>query len=179
MSQSALSREGRLRALEEATAIGDTSEDARNELWVIHQTESEEGRVLLGKVEVETSVEGVAIFLQDRRVREILKDTGAIRLRIEVQQFNGIRIESVRRQDVEPAASKGKRGSAGRACTEWIAHKASGCGRSSRNGIDSSGRDCSRSSRIENRPDRNRTAQSVVSSGARLAADQISEIREV
>jgi len=41
-----------LRALLETTAVGDTAENARNELGVVHKTEPEKETVLLVKVDV-------------------------------------------------------------------------------------------------------------------------------
>ena len=66
VANSALFRDGGLIAVLKTAAVGNSSENARDELRIISEAEAEEELVLLIEVNVHASVEGVAVFEQLR-----------------------------------------------------------------------------------------------------------------
>src|SRR6266481_5548745 len=66
IAKRALLRICRLRTLLETTAVGDTAENAGNELGVVHKAETEKETVLLAKVDVHPRVKRVAMFIELR-----------------------------------------------------------------------------------------------------------------
>ena len=70
-SQRALLRQRGLWTFLETAAVGHASENAGDELRVIHEAESGKHLVLVAEVEVQPGVKGVAVFADGRRSREV------------------------------------------------------------------------------------------------------------
>src|SRR5208282_147896 len=121
--QSALLRNRRLGALLEGSAVCDTPEDSGDKLGIILVTEPEEQLILLGKVEIETGVKGIAVFKQLRGVGEIAEQRGSRRIGIQVQQRDGVLIQPPGRELVQAATSQGKGRGSRAAGAERIADK--------------------------------------------------------
>ena len=93
-SQCALLREGGLVALLETAAVGHATENAGNELRVVHEAEAVEQLVLVAEVEVHPGVKGVAVFAEQfRGIGEIGKSDPLVGDGIEIQQLDGVRIQ--------------------------------------------------------------------------------------
>ena len=55
----------------ETAAVGDTTEDGGNKLWVIHIAESVEQRILLAEIDVHSRVKGITLLPRGRSIGEI------------------------------------------------------------------------------------------------------------
>src|ERR1700693_1934150 len=113
--QGALWRERGLCTLLEAATVRYAAENARNKLRVVDITEAVEQLVLRVEVEVHPGIKRVAELGQLGRVSKIVKETAACGRGIQIQQFNGIRIQPVQRQLIKGAVGKTVSRSAGRA----------------------------------------------------------------
>jgi hypothetical protein len=105
IAQSALLSNCSLRALLESSAISDSAENAGNELWIVHVAEPEEHLILLGKVEIQTGIKGIAVFKQFRGIGKIAEKRGTGRIGIQIQQLDGIRIEPPGGELIQAATS--------------------------------------------------------------------------
>src|SRR5215471_6563258 len=100
-NQRALLRERCLVALIESASVGDTSKDRRNELRIIAQAKSIKQLILLAEIDIEAGVEGFSVFVQNRRIRVVRRQSIAVWTGEEIQQGDGIGVQSSRRQDIE------------------------------------------------------------------------------
>ena len=71
ITERALLGVGGLVALLETPTVGDSAENARNELRVVHQAEAEEQLVLVVEIEVHAGVKSVAVLKKLRRIGEV------------------------------------------------------------------------------------------------------------
>ncbi len=102
--QGALLRQCGLRTFLETAAVSHAPEDAGDELRVVHIAEAVEDLVLVAEVEVHPGVKGVAIFADRRRSGEVGRYAAARRGGIQIQQLDGICIQTPGRQDVQVAS---------------------------------------------------------------------------
>src|SRR5579862_435993 len=101
VAESALLRVGGLCALLETTAVSQTAENARDKLRVVHVAEAEEQCILLAEVEVQTRVKCVAVFIEFGRIGEIRENLRIGWEWIEIQQFDGVRVQTPGRKLVQ------------------------------------------------------------------------------
>src|SRR5579885_3063862 len=101
IAQGALLRIGRLIALLESAAIRNTRKNSRNELRVIRQTESEEKLVFVAEIHVHARIKGISMLEELRRYRIVAEKRSRCRIRIQIQQFDGVRIQSSCRKNVK------------------------------------------------------------------------------
>src|SRR5580693_262586 len=107
VAQSALLCESGLVTLLESAAIRDTAEDTGDELRVVHQAKTIEQLVLFVEVDVQASIERVAMFEERWRIGEVGKQRAnriRCRERVQVQQLDCIGIQASARDDVQAAA---------------------------------------------------------------------------
>src|ERR1700676_904724 len=110
VTESALLGYRGLSALLEATAVRYATENARNELRIVDETESEEQLVLFIEIDVHSSIEGVAMLEKMRRISEIGEKGAnriARRLRIQIQKGDCIGVQPIRGNYVQAASRHG------------------------------------------------------------------------
>ena len=116
----------RLRTLLETTTVGDTAKNAGNELGVVHKTEAVKQCVLLAEIDVQPGIKRVAMLIELGGIGEIARNPSTGRQGIELQELDGIWVQSPGREMVRNASAHCKVRGSGATAAEWVANEPAG-----------------------------------------------------
>ncbi len=111
-------------ALLEAAAVRYTAKDAGDELGIIRVAEAAEYLIFRGRVEIDANVKGVLMFEELGAVGVVVGKATGCGDRVQIQQLDGVWIQTAGRKLIQAAGSERIDGCACSAGSERVANKA-------------------------------------------------------